>query len=123
MADHRIGKQEGFQKYFAGLLQKKANHNSHNPLVNFLKHFRQRYQDTRNPVKISHIDEDCSYMVLEDGSQWKLCANRQEIFWSTTERVMISAASKGGWRIEIYIIKNLDMNDEAQWTFDGYLKG
>jgi hypothetical protein len=87
-----------------------------------LKHLGLRYKNTGKELKISHIDSDCSYMVLDDGSQWRLnlTFREQQIFWGIGESVMVYAGRGGGWSIELYDIKNLNENDSAIWTFHDY---
>ena len=115
---------EQFKKFFDGLLKKKSTGDSQKSFLDFLKHLRHRYKNTGNPIKIRHIEEDCSYMVLEDDSQWKVShfLKPQPIYWSPGETVVVYAGRGGGSGVELYSIKNFAMKDDAHWTFHGFLE-
>lgn len=90
--------------------------------MTFLKHLGHRYKNTGKNLRISQIDNDCSNMILEDGSRWKLnlTFRQQQIYWGVGEVVMVYAGRGGGWGVELYDINNLNEKDSAIWTFHGY---
>jgi hypothetical protein len=116
-----LGQADNFKKYFDGL----SKDNAKKSVFDFLKHLRHRYKNTGKPIRIYQIERDCSFMVLEDGSQWRLnlMFRSQQIYWSAGETVVVYAGRGGGWGVKLYDIKNPNDGDSAIWTFHGYVEG
>ena len=119
--DHRLGQSGKLKQIFDDLLKKKPNEGSPKSFWGFLKNLTQKYKNTGNEVKILHIERDCSYMILEDNSQWRLAYTFEprQIYWSRGENVIVYHGRDRG---RLFNIRNLSMGEDVEWKFHGYLE-
>lgn len=121
MVEHGFGKTENFKKFLGELIKKKPEGNSQKSFFDFLKGLRSKYENTGNQIKIAHIERDCSYMVLEDNSQWSLTHTFEprQIYWSRGETIIVYHERDRG---KLFNIRNLDTEEDVAWKFHGFLE-
>lgn len=106
---------------------KKKSNASQKSLWDFLKDGRrnlgQKYRNTGKPIKIIDVNKEDGGFTLEDYSQWKPDSffRARIYYWSRGDEVIVTA-SQGGWRMELYNVRNISLDDESLCTFHGFLE-
>lgn len=123
----QIGKKKEFKKFFDGLIKKSGS--GPKSFLNFFKNVfgGSGYGNTGTVMRIHYLEDDYSFMILEDGSKWQRSYTFRvnQIYWSPGDRVIVDRRNvRRG--VQIFTIRNLDIKAEsldeicAVWIFQGY---